>query len=443
MSIYKVSVITAVGKLEHYELFIERYFSNIRNQTMFNDIEIVIVYTEWHSLFDEMKKYENFKFIHDTESNGMYNAWNIGIKNSTSNYITNWNIDDLRFPTNIEKKYEILNENSDISLVYNWYVVSSNINETYENFDYREPRLVDTYPDNAHEFVYQCCMCGPDPMWRRNIHDSIGYFDINFPAIADWEMWVRMASIGLKFKLIPEVLCIFYENKDSISNRLSESREMIEKPNLYKKYDGFKSPKISYWQKSFLNSEIKLSILILTLNSRKYYLDRILNILNNQKTEEVEILINSDNGEKSIGQKRNELLDKSIGKYISFIDDDDIVENCYVQEILNAIKSNPDCVGIHLLHKEDGILKGLTYHSLKYKNWFDEENKENSNLRNYYRNPNHLNPIKREYSLKVKFPNINNGEDRYYSMNILKYLETEVYIEKPIYQYLVRTNKEC
>lgn len=440
---YKTSIITAVGKLHHYEEFIPRYIKNVTAQTVFDECELIIVYVEWHPLFEELKKYPNIKFILDDHGKGMYNAWNLGIKNSVGKYITNWNIDDLRFDNNIELKVNLLEENLDLDLIYNWYTVSKNIDETYSNFDLSGNRIVTAYPDDAHEYVYQCCMCGPDPLWRKSIHDKIGYFDLEYPAIADWEMWIRMSVNGFKFKLIPEVLCLFYENPHSNSNRFSESREKNEKSKLYSSYVGFKYPKTTNIPILLLGSSKKLSILILSLERRKHYLDRLLNILTPQKTDDVEILINKDNGEKSVGTKRNELLKKAVGDYICFIDDDDIVSDDYVAKIIKATETNPDTIGIHLLHKEDGILTGLTYHSIKYDRWWDEKNKENPSLKNYYRNPNHLNPVKREYALQVGFPEINRGEDKWYSQNILKYIKTEEYIESPIYEYLVRTYKEC
>lgn len=437
------TVITAIGKLDHYNEFLSRYYENIQKQTIFEQLEVIIVYMEWHPIFDEMSKNKNFKFILDDNGKGMYNAWNIGIEHASTPYITNWNIDDLRFYNNIELKFDILEKNSDIDLVYNWYVSSNDINETYENFNLKIPRKVNAYPDNANEYVYQCCMCGPDPMWRKSIHEKIGVFDLEYPSIADWEMWIRMSNNGYKFKLIPEVLCIFFENLNSVSNRSDKIREQLEKPKLYNQYNRFQSPKISEIPIIPISESKKLSILILSLNRRKHYLNKLMNILSPQKRDDIEILTNIDNGEKSIGQKRNELLKQSSGDYICFIDDDDIVSSDYIEKILNALESKPDCVGIHLLHKEDGILRGLTYHSLKYDTWWDEINNENSNLKNYYRNPNHLNPVRREYALQTGFPEINNGEDKWYSQNILKFLKTEEYIETPIYEYLVRTNKEC
>ena len=189
-----------------------------------------------------------------------------------------------------------------------------------------------------------------------------------------------------------------------------------------------------------LNS-IKFSIMICSLKARKKYLERLLNILKPQKTNEVEVLCLIDEGELSIGAKRQKLLNSSKGKYVAFIDDDDLVSDNYVELILEGIKQNPDVIGIHLIMNTDGKLSGKTYHSLKYNRWYDEAGDDPS-WRYYYRNPNHLNPIKRELALKSKYPNISNGEDRVFSMNVLPFLKTEYYIDSPIYFYEVRTFKE-
>jgi len=156
--------------------------------------------------------------------------------------------------------------------------------------------------------------------------------------------------------------------------------------------------------------------------------------------DRVEILIETDNGKMSIGTKRNILLDKAKGEYIAFVDDDDMVSSDYVSKILDALEKGPDVVGMHLLHFNDGNFAGLTYHSLKYRSWFENQDKSTGLMR-YYRNPNHLNPVKREYALETGFPEISMGEDKDYSGNLLQYLETEEYITEPIYYYLFRRNK--
>lgn len=185
----------------------------------------------------------------------------------------------------------------------------------------------------------------------------------------------------------------------------------------------------------------KFSILICSTEKRKNFLNRLLTILEPQKNDDVEILVELDGGESPIGVKRNNLLEKSVGEYIAFIDDDDVVPKYYVNEILEGIKHNPDVIGLHLIMDTNGTYAQRTYHSLKYRNWWHEPDIDNFNRLKYYRNPNHLNPVKRNLALSVKFPPISNGEDRDYSMKLLSLLKTEYYIPVPMYFYEYRTNK--
>ena len=186
---------------------------------------------------------------------------------------------------------------------------------------------------------------------------------------------------------------------------------------------------------------MKLSILICSVTKRKEFLDRLLKILEKQKTDDVEILVEIDDGEKSIGTKRNILLEKSKGEYITFIDDDDTIPKYYIGEILEGIKYKPDVIGIHLIMDHDGKHSERTYHSLRYGYWYHEPDQENFGRLKYYRNPNHLNPVKRELAVQVKFPEINQGEDKDYSMRLLPLLNTEYYIPLPIYFYEYRSVK--
>jgi glycosyltransferase involved in cell wall biosynthesis len=75
-----------------------------------------------------------------------------------------------------------------------------------------------------------------------------------------------------------------------------------------------------------------LSILIPTLESRKEEFHRLYEKLSNQiignsLADEVEILYLLDNREYSLGFKRNRLIEKAIGRFVAFIDDDDDVSD--------------------------------------------------------------------------------------------------------------------
>ena len=172
----------------------------------------------------------------------------------------------------------------------------------------------------------------------------------------------------------------------------------------------------------------RLSILICSIIGREQSLNKLLEDLEKQKTDKVEILVKIDNKKLSIGAKRNLLLKKAKGDYIVFIDDDDEASVNYITKILYALKTNPDCCGIEgLLIRPGHKFKFL--HSIQYRKWYNKDDV-------YYRNPNHLNPVRRELALQVGFPKINHGEDQDYSSRLFPLLKTEEYIHGVLYYYV-------
>ena len=193
--------------------------------------------------------------------------------------------------------------------------------------------------------------------------------------------------------------------------------------------------------------ECLFSILICSLHRRKHYLEKLWACLKPQVPSDcsLEILVETDDGEIPIGAKRNRLLERAKGKFVAFIDDDDLVVETYVAQVLDAIKNHPhvDVIGMSLIMTTNGIEPEKSFHSLQYTSWWDCPDQE-TGRKKYFRNPNHLNPVRRELALQVKFPDgSSHGEDRDYSMRLLPLLKAEHNIEKPIYFYLNRWPKEC
>lgn len=183
---------------------------------------------------------------------------------------------------------------------------------------------------------------------------------------------------------------------------------------------------------------MKLSILIPSLKSRANYLTNLMALLKPQVTDDVELIVEVDNGEITIGEKRNKLLKRAKGKYIAFVDDDDEVSKDYISKILEAIEREPDCCSLTGVITFDGVNPKIFEHSLKYSSWRD--NSDNEPIK-YERNPNHLNAIKKEIAIKYDFIPVNYGEDRDWSMRIFPELKTEATINGVIYHYKYRSNK--
>lgn len=176
----------------------------------------------------------------------------------------------------------------------------------------------------------------------------------------------------------------------------------------------------------------KLSVLIASVSERDQLLKNLVKILKLQGNSDIEIIADVDDCKRSIGDKRNSLLEAAKGEYVAFVDDDDGISPFYIQKILKAIESKPDCCSLEgiIVQRSTGPRKFI--HSLKYDHWFEKNNV-------YYRCPNHLNPVKREIAMEVKFPSLNYHEDLDYSLRLKPFLKTESYIDEPIYFYYPST----
>ena len=179
------------------------------------------------------------------------------------------------------------------------------------------------------------------------------------------------------------------------------------------------------------------SILICTMPKRAHFLDQLLSTLTPQVEDAdglVDILIESDDGAMTIGQKRNLLVSKCQSEYSSFIDDDDLVSHDYVNKHLMKLVNNPDGIGFKGKITFDGKRAQEFIHDGKILEW------ETINGI-FYRPLNHLNVVKNEYRIQAPFPEINMGEDKAQSDDMTKFIKNYEYINEVMYFYRFVSNK--
>ncbi len=119
---YKVSCITSIYNGKKW---IQSFIDDILKQTIFEDIEFIFINAnspertgEEKILLEYVEKYKNLKYTRHPEDPGVYAVWNMGIKNASAEYISNWNLDDKRHPEHLEKHVKCLDENPEIDLAY-------------------------------------------------------------------------------------------------------------------------------------------------------------------------------------------------------------------------------------------------------------------------------------------------------------------------------------
>lgn len=192
-----------------------------------------------------------------------------------------------------------------------------------------------------------------------------------------------------------------------------------------------------------------LSLLIPTIRKRRAMCRKLCDELQRQIDDHkwisqvIELIVSSeDDGEISIGTKRNALLKEATGKYVAFIDDDDWVAHNYIHKVYTGCLHGQDCLSLTGHITIDNGPPEIFEHSIKYKAWKTNEGVMFPAIK-YERYPNHLNAIKREIALQATFPEIYHGEDREWSAQLHEkgLIKSEYFIGEVIYYYQYLSGK--
>lgn len=186
-------------------------------------------------------------------------------------------------------------------------------------------------------------------------------------------------------------------------------------------------------------ANIKLSILVPTVPNRlEFFYPRIMTELlrqNEKWNKQVEILALFDNKIRTIGEKRQQMIDIAKGEYMVFVDDDDRVTKDYIDQIMNALINNPDC-DLVVFDQMCVVDKAACYFVKLDKEY--EENFDKDGI--LYRVPNHIMVYKSDIIRKHKFNNLNIGEDIDWAKRAVKDVKKQVRIPKPLYFYEANYN---
>ena len=215
--IIRVSAIVSTFKSER---FMRHCLDDLEAQTAAREPEIIIIDSaspenEKVIVEEYQKRFRNIGYLRTEEREGLYAAWNRAIGFARGLYITNANTDDRHTPYAFEKQTAALDAHPDIALVYGDCFRSHVENETFvQNNRVEHYRYPDFLPITALlHFQF-----GPQPMWRKSVHDSMGLFDPLYKAAGDYDFNLRLVQ---KFKALHlnEPLGLFLKSATSITRR--------------------------------------------------------------------------------------------------------------------------------------------------------------------------------------------------------------------------------
>jgi glycosyltransferase involved in cell wall biosynthesis len=180
-------------------------------------------------------------------------------------------------------------------------------------------------------------------------------------------------------------------------------------------------------------NDILFSVLILSIPSRiEKHLNSLYNKLSKQTDDfkDVEVLCLIDNKRMSIGEKRQNLLNCSRGKWVGFMDDDDDVSDDYIASLHQAMKNTPADV---ITFDQNCTVNGMNFVvSFSMKNPNERYVPGMTFVR---RPPFHICFWKREITQQAKFENSSYGEDYAWCVQMYPHVKSETHIDKHLHHY--------
>jgi GT2 family glycosyltransferase len=216
-------LVSAVASLYRGGDYIEQFMENITSQTIFSSCcELIIVdadspENEYEVISKYMERFPNIVYHRAPTRIGIYEAWNLGVKMARGKYVTNTNLDDLRRHDSFERQVEILEKFPFVDVAYQ---------DFYYSFDGKasvaKAAAVGVKSDVPVITPYNLMRSNSPhnaPMWRRSIHDDVGFFDASYRSAGDYDFWLRCVGAGKVFYKINDPHVVYFVNPEGLSTQ--------------------------------------------------------------------------------------------------------------------------------------------------------------------------------------------------------------------------------
>ena len=212
--------VSAIVATYNSERFLRGCLEDLERQTIASQLEIIVVDTaspqNERAIVEEFQqRFGNIVYLRTEERETVYGAWNRGIKAARGKYLTNANTDDRHRSDALERLAHALDAHPAMALVYADCLTTTVENETFETTpSTRNWAWLDFDPQ---VLLGKGCFVGPQPMWRRELHEEHGYFDEKMVSSGDYEFWLRLARTR-DFLHLKETLGLYLESPASVQH---------------------------------------------------------------------------------------------------------------------------------------------------------------------------------------------------------------------------------
>ena len=371
-TVASVPLISVLVSAYESEAFMRECLEDLEGQTIADRIEIIVVDAaspqhEGRIVRSFQERYRNIKYIRTPARIGVYAAWNLAITHAQGKYLTPFSTNDRLRPDAYELLCHALDEHPDAALVYGDTYLTGTPHQTFQAHN----RIgIWEWPDYDYQLLLKQCCVGPHPMWRRSLHQSVGYFDESYIALGDQDFWIRL---GAKHRLmhIPVVTGLYWMSPEGLSNRQDIAGP--EEHRLRTTYSSqgtapAPSPRtmdcsviIPVWNRCELTRNCLAALAATTTD-----LSWELVVVDNHSTDgtpdvlsalggDVRIITNDEN--LGFAKACNQGAAVATGEYLVFLNNDTIPLNGWLKALVDEVRTHPDVsvVGSKLLYEDGSV----------------------------------------------------------------------------------------
>jgi glycosyltransferase involved in cell wall biosynthesis/GT2 family glycosyltransferase len=213
-------LVTAIVSTYASAGYLRGRLENLLSQTLGDRLEVVVVDScSPENDADIAREYASrdprVRVVRTSERETIYKAWNRGVEMARGKYLTNANADDILRVDALERLAAELDSHPGIDLAYGDFWITHEPNQTFLGSRKIGYSLK---PEFDRSIMLSGCHMGPQPMWRKSLHDRFGLFDPDFHAAGDYEFWCRCAAGGAVFRHVPEFLGLYLHNQAGLCN---------------------------------------------------------------------------------------------------------------------------------------------------------------------------------------------------------------------------------
>lgn len=189
---YKISIVVSIYNADQT---ISNMIESVINQT-YKDFELILINDgSTDTSLEIIKEYiqkDNRIILIDKKNSGLTKSLNLGLKKAQGKYIARLDADDIWLPNKLEQQVAYLEAHKEYALVGTAY------NEIDDNgkiiYDKQRTILLNSYEDILNNIEKLNPFFHSSVLFRREILETVGFYNETFKYTQDYEYWVRIIS---------------------------------------------------------------------------------------------------------------------------------------------------------------------------------------------------------------------------------------------------------